>query len=90
MEQSVFPLPEVSAELQQFVEARLNMDLPHMPFAAQNEALQRRFAGTKALPVYVAIDPHTEEPLARMAGALGAEQLLAFLRQARGAKAKAE
>ena len=69
MEENFFPRPEVSGLLQKnVVEARLHTDRAG-PFLNRILALQQRFSGSRALPVYVLLDPRTERSIGRVKGA---------------------
>ncbi|MEM7199185.1 MAG: hypothetical protein AAF628_02900 [Planctomycetota bacterium] len=68
METHVFPTPEVSGALQHFVEARLHTDFPEQN-GEQIAELQQHYTGTVTMPVYVVVDPESEEALGRVDGA---------------------
>ena len=69
MEENIFPLPEVSGVLTNLIEARLHTDRPGIENYDRIIELQERFTGTRSLPIYLVIDPDTEEVLARHNGA---------------------
>ncbi len=82
MEESVFPLPEVSAELQHVVEARLHTDTESSPHHQRILELQKKFTGTVALPIYVIVDPQTEEIVDKLAGAGSVARFVRFVHDA--------
>ena len=85
MEGKVFPSPAVAEVLnEKYVETRLHVDVPdRVPDIEENRRLQREYARTIALPVYVAIDPGTGQELGRFEGAdLGGAKFRAFLLEA--------
>ena len=63
MEDTVFHVPAVAAELQKVVEARLHNDGDEPDYKAWVKTLQRRMAGTTATPTYVLLDPESERIL---------------------------
>lgn len=83
MENGVFPKDPVKSLLgEHFVEARLHTDkfTPHRDAVLE---LQDQLVGSKALPVYIVVDPaNPTVKLAQKAGAMGAEGFAAFLRSA--------
>ena len=79
MENGVFRSPEVSGELKKVVEARLHTDRTSSPFIDQIRALRKRLTGVTSNPVYVMYDPGTEKSLAVKAGAMSAQDFIAFL-----------
>lgn len=78
MEVKVFPSPAVAAELENFIEARLHTD--GGPRLQDNKALQLKLTGSVANPIYVVVDPKSEEGLRVRAGYMTAERFVAFLR----------
>ena len=80
MENVVFRLPEVSAELKKTIEARLHTDRRRSPFIDQIRALRKKLTGVTSNPVYVVYDPKAEKSLAVKAGAMSAEDFIAFLK----------
>jgi len=80
MEEKIFPRPAVAEELQKnFIEARLHTDRPGAVYEANIER-QLKLTKSRALPIYVIIDPKTGEPLRKKAGLMTEETLLQFLR----------
>ena len=59
MEGSIFPKPEVAAQLKKYVEVRLHTDL-ETPEAARFQEYKLRLTRSAANPIYVVVDP--EEP----------------------------
>jgi len=86
MEEKVFRIAAVAAELQNFVEARLHTDSGDERKREEFKALERRLANSVANPVYVILDPKTERNLGVFEGATLADHtpFLEFLRQGRG------
>ena len=78
MEEKVFRLPAVAAELEQWVEARLHTDGLHNIDAIK--ALQQKLTGSVANPYYVIVDPASEQKLRVLEGATTPERFIAFLR----------
>ena len=84
MEQGVFLQPSVSLLLDRyFVEARLHLDgdvnLDRI------RALQDKYAGHQGLPVYVVIDPDSQEVLGKFEQAtFDPDEFASFLRDAAG------
>ena len=78
MEEKIFPSAAVAAELERFVEARLHTD--GGPRMDENNDLQKKLAGTVALPGYVIVDPTTGEKLRLRFGFMKAERFIEFLR----------
>ncbi|MEZ5963724.1 MAG: hypothetical protein R3F56_07745 [Planctomycetota bacterium] len=69
-----------------FVESRLHSDAPTDYPAQTIDPLRRRYIDANpAMGIYVAIDPNTEEPLARLFGTKPAE-FEGFLRRALAAR----
>ncbi|MFO0980780.1 MAG: hypothetical protein U1E76_03355 [Planctomycetota bacterium] len=82
MEEKIFHLPAVAAELKNWVEARLHTDGTH--HLEEILKLQDELSGSKANPVYVLVDPATGERLGRFEGATrDPDKFIAFLRSAR-------
>lgn len=76
MEEGVFVRdPAVVGTLQpQFVESRLHWDAPtDYPDRVISGLRERYVDGNQAMGLYVAIDPETEQPLARLFGTKPAE-----------------
>ncbi len=84
MEEKIFRLPAVAAELGQYIEARLHTD--GGPRVAENLELQRELARTVALPTFVVVDPASGERLRAKSGLMKADTFAGFLR---GESAKA-
>jgi thiol:disulfide interchange protein DsbD len=82
MEQGIFPLPVVARELEGMVEARLHTDGRRN--IERIKALQARYTGSVANPVYVVVDAQTEEPLGVHEGAelVDPARFARFLREA--------
>ena len=81
MEQEVFPTPAVAEELQNFVEVRMHYD-HHVDEKKKNaNELQLRLLESIGAPMYVLLDPNTEEILAEEVFA-SKEDFLTFLRSA--------
>lgn len=79
MEQEVFPNPAVAEELQKFVEVRMHYD-HHVDEKKKNaNELQLRLLESIGAPMYVLLDPSTEEILAEE-GYTSKENFLEFLR----------
>lgn len=75
MEVSIFPLPNVRAEKEKFVEARLHADADNLELRKRIAGLVETVARTTAQPTYVALDPQTEVELGRFNGSsLGSEE----------------
>ena len=71
MEEDFFLQPAVAAKLKKnFVEARLHTDSPaDYPLLPRIQEVQEKLAKIPANPVYVVVDPHTEETRGYVAGA---------------------
>ena len=68
MEFSIFPKHEDL--LKKFVEIRLHTDHKDEKLEKAALELQLKMAGTKALPIYILVDPnHPEVPISKIAGA---------------------
>lgn len=79
MEEKIFHLPAVAAELNQIVEARLHTD--GLTNIERILALQEQLTGSRANPFYVLIEPTSMQILARFAGATRDERrFIDFLR----------
>jgi hypothetical protein len=78
MEESIFPTPEVSKELDRFVEVRLHREVDPAVYK-----LQERLTGSSQFPNYLLIDPEQpENPLTIFGGSLlGGGDFLRWLRQ---------
>ena len=85
MEEKVFRREAVASELTHFVEARLHTDHGDKALRERWRALEEKLAGTRSTPVYVVIDPRTDEELGRFeGGTLGSDApFVEFLRAAR-------
>ncbi len=68
MEVSIFPKPEVRALKQRWVEARLHSDAHDLELRERIAGLVDTLAGSPAQPIYVAVDPSSEEELGRFQG----------------------
>lgn len=68
MEVSIFPKPEVRALKQRWVEARLHSDADDLALRERIAGLIETLAGSPAQPIYVAVDPATEEEINRFKG----------------------
>lgn len=80
MEEKIFRLPAVAAELDRLIEARLHTDGTRN--LERILALQQRFTGVQANPFYVLLDPASETIVARFGGATRDDAVFAeFLRQ---------
>ncbi|MCA8968660.1 MAG: hypothetical protein KDC95_02710 [Planctomycetes bacterium] len=88
METTVFIRPEVSGLLAKTIEARLHADLPGLPTRDRILEVQEQFAGVKTLPVYVILDPSTEQVLGRLDGATSTEGFRTWLEESIAAHAK--
>lgn len=81
MEEGLFLDEEVSKVLRErFVEARIHTDIRGEK-GEPMRAVQKRFAGTRANPVYVNLEPKSETPSARVVGLKSKEEFLEFLFQ---------
>ena len=70
MEVSIFTRPEVTAELQKFVEVRLHTDKKYLKNLQEILEYRERLTGSDANPIYVILDPaKPDAPLARFDGA---------------------
>jgi hypothetical protein len=79
MEERIFPKPAVAEYLRKyFVEARLHYD--YGPRPEENKKLQQKLARSSANPVYVIVQPPTEEVLRKKAGLMSMDTFLEFLR----------
>ncbi|MAE76190.1 MAG: hypothetical protein CMJ85_04895 [Planctomycetes bacterium] len=76
MEKGLFP--EVSGTLKKTVEARLHTD--RGPIGVKLRKLQIRMTKVSTLPVYLVVDPKTEEILSRLDGARRS-QFVRFLKK---------
>jgi hypothetical protein len=76
MEEFLFKRPAVTQVLKRTVEARLHTDGfgEHRPISERNKALQTKLTKTLATPVYVVLDPETEEVLGVFEGATQSEE----------------
>ncbi|MFY9344877.1 MAG: hypothetical protein WAT39_20455 [Planctomycetota bacterium] len=67
MEDDIFLRPAVAGLMRKgFVEARLHTDIPKSNSAAtfaRNKELQQQWAGTRAMPTFVVVDPKTGREL---------------------------
>ena len=84
MEEKVFRLPAVAGILSAgYVEARLHTDGEGKPAYDRNRELQEELAGSKANPIYLAVDPRSGKTLERFEGAdLTGTRFEGFLRKA--------
>ena len=77
MEDGVFHAPAVAGELKKrFVEARLHTDRPD-EVSQRLSKMMRAKVGTISMPVYVIVDPKTEQELKRRLGAMLSEEKFA-------------
>jgi hypothetical protein len=90
MEDDVFLRPAVAGLMKQhFVEARLHVDIPKHLTAeqfARNKALQKEWTTTRAMPIFVVVDPKTgkelgETPPVGLSPAALTENWVAFLQK---------
>jgi thioredoxin-related protein len=97
MEDNVFLRPAVAGILKEhFVEARLHCDLQKHLTAeqfARNRELQKQYASSKAMPIFVVVDPKTgrelgETPVVGLSPAAQTENFAAFLQQMVAARGK--
>lgn len=75
MENNVFPLPRVKAQLERFERAQLYVD-GDRPDAKFNADFQERMTGITAQPYYLLLDPATEEILGRFEGYANTDGLI--------------
>lgn len=68
MEVSIFPKPEVRELKQRWVEARLHSDAEEPEHRERIAGLIETLAKSPAQPIYVAVDPSSEEELGRFQG----------------------
>lgn len=87
MEEKVFRIAAVAAELENYVEARLHTDSGNKQKQEEFKALEIRLADSVANPVYVILDPQTEKKLGVFTGATLVDYtpFLEFLRKGREA-----
>jgi hypothetical protein len=85
MEEKVFRIAAVAAELENYVEARLHTDSGDKKKQEEFKSLEISLADTLANPVYVILDPKTEKKLGTFTGATLRDHtpFLRFLQQAR-------
>ena len=83
MEEKIFPAPAVAEELQGFIEARMHTDHYDDKLKKMAQELQLRMVQSVGAPMYVIIDPSTEEILGE-AGYTSEEGFVAFLKQTEG------
>lgn len=84
MEGSIFKAPVVNRELKQMIEARLHTDARDPSLAAAHTALQERLLQKLGNPMFVVIDPVTEDVLGRLHKAEFNEEAFAeFLKTSR-------
>ncbi|MCB9919278.1 MAG: hypothetical protein H6832_12825 [Planctomycetes bacterium] len=88
METSVFIRPEVSGLLAKTIEARLHADVPGLPTYERILEVQDKFAGVKTAPVYMILDPSTEQVLGRLDGATTVDAFRTWLEESIAAHAK--
>lgn len=75
MENNVFPLPRVRAQLERYERAQLYVD-GDRPDAKFNADFQERMTGITAQPYYLLLDPNTEEILGRFEGYANTDGLI--------------
>jgi len=83
METSVFPAPTVVEELQSFVELQMHYDHYVDDLKKNANELQIRLLNTIGAPMFVVLDPDTEEILSQV-DYTSVEGFLKFLREAKG------
>ncbi len=97
MEDDVFLRPAVAGIMKEhFVEARLHCDLQkHLTKEqfARNRELQKQFASSRAMPIFVVVDPKTgqelgETPVVGLTPAAQTESWAAFLQKMVAARGK--
>lgn len=86
MENTVFPLPEVSGLLNKTVEARLHLDKTKSEFYSRMVEVRDEFAGVATAPVYILLDPETLEVLGRQEGASSKASFRGWLQKSMGAR----
>ncbi|MBT3340390.1 MAG: hypothetical protein HOM34_06630 [Planctomycetes bacterium] len=69
MEEKIFPLAAVAAELDFFVEARLHTDGADAEKVAKYKAMQLEMANSYANPIYVVVDPQSGDVVGLQQGA---------------------
>jgi len=74
MEKKFLPKPAVAGLLKEhYIEARLHTDRKSVPQLDRILEVQKKFAGSEALPVYVTVDPETERLLGKYEGSQPAQ-----------------
>jgi len=88
MEKKFLPKPAVAGVLKEgYVEARLHTDRETVPQLERILELQAKYAESVALPIYVVVDPETEQRIGKYEGAQpaissgAAEDFLRFLKE---------
>ncbi len=82
MENFVFHSPAVAEELKNnFIEARLHTDRGH--YAEFAQGLRAKLVGSVALPIFVVMDPETEEVGGILKGARSPGDFADFLQESR-------
>lgn len=84
----VFIHPEVSGLLSQTVETWLHTDKPSLPNYERILELKERLTNVQTNPVYLVLDPATEEVLGRLDGATSIEVFRAWLEESIAASSK--
>jgi hypothetical protein len=80
MEEKIFPRPAVAGILEEtYVEARLHAD--GEVNVERIHALQDAMAKSRATPLYLVVDPSTQQELARQEGATSEAKFREFLEQ---------
>ena len=70
MEKKFLPKPAVAGVLKEsYVEVRLHTDRDSVPQLERIQELQAKYAESVALPVYVTVDPVTEQRIGKYEGA---------------------
>ena len=83
METSVFPISTVVEEMQGFVELQMHYDHYVDDLREKANELQIRLLNTIGAPMFVVLNPDTEEILSEV-GYSSEERFLEFLREAKG------
>ena len=85
---TVFIRPEVSGLLAKTVETWLHTDKPSLPKYDRILELKERLTNVQTNPVYLVLDPTTEEVLGRLDGATSIEGFRTWLEESLGASSK--
>ncbi len=85
---SVFIRPEVSGLLSKTVETWLHTDKPSLPKYDRILELKERLANVQTNPVYLILDPKTEEILGRLDGATSIEAFRTWLEESLAAASR--